>query len=259
MLVVVGCVATAWLYGRGLQALWQHAGRGRGVRGWQAACFVSGLVLVLGALISPLDELAAQLFSAHMSQHLLLLLAAAPLLVLGQPLAAFAWGVPEQLRSELRVLHGLRPMTRPAVAFVLHSFALWAWHAPRLYDAALDNTALHALEHLSFLGTAALFWWALLSSGRAGYGMGVLYVFGMALQSTILGALLTFAGGTWYTAHLSTTAAFGMTPREDQQLAGLIMWIPGGSIYLVSALALFAAWLRESGTPDPAAHRPAHQ
>jgi putative membrane protein len=81
----------------------------------------------------------------------------------------------------------------------------------------------------------------------------------MALQSTLLGALLTFAGGTWYTAHLTTTAAWGVSPQEDQQLAGLIMWIPGGSIYLAAALGLFAAWLKESGTPDPAAHKPARR
>ncbi|HET6317830.1 MAG TPA: cytochrome c oxidase assembly protein [Chloroflexota bacterium] len=259
MLVIVGCVAAAWLYSRGLHALWQHAGQDRGVRRWQAACFVGGLLVLLIALVSPLDELAAALFSAHMVQHLLLLLVAPPLLVLGLPLVAFAWALPESARQSLRIVRYLHRLTWPAAAFVLHSLVLWAWHVPRLYDGAVANPPLHVLEHMSFLGSAVLFWWALLSGARASYGAGVLYVFGMALQSTLLGALLTFAGSVWYTAHVSTTAAFGITPQEDQQLAGLIMWIPGGSIYLACALALFAAWLKESGTPDPAARTPARR
>jgi len=259
MLVIAGCVFAAWLYGRGLRALWQHAGRCRGIRTWQAACFAGGLIILLLALVTPLDEIAAALFSAHMVQHLLLLLAAPPLLVLGQPLVAFAWGLPESSRHGLRQLRYLHPLTAPAAAFVLHSVALWLWHAPRLYDLAVADAAVHVLEHSSFLGTAVLLWWALLCSGRVGYGASVLYVFGLGLQSTALGALLTFAGGTWYTAHLGTTAAWGISPQEDQQLAGLIMWIPGGSIYLAAALGLFAAWLKESGTPDPAAHTRANQ
>ena len=256
MLVIGGCVISAWLYGRGLQALWHNAGRGRGIRLWQAVCFAGGLVILLGTLITPLDEVAAALFSAHMAQHLLLLLVAPPLLVLGLPLVAFAWALPESSRQGLRELRRLHPLTTPPAAFAVHSVALWAWHAPRLYDAAVAEPVVHGLEHVSFLGPAVLFWWVLLSSGRAGRGAGVLYVFGMALQSTLLGALLTFASGTWYTAHLSTTTAWGLSLREDQQLAGLIMWIPGGALYLAAALGLFAAWLKESGTPDPAAPTP---
>jgi cytochrome c oxidase assembly factor CtaG len=249
----------AGLYGRGLQALWRHAGRGRGVRRWQAACFAIGLLTIVIALDSPIDAAAAQLFAAHMVQHLLLMLVAAPLLVLGRPVAVFAWAAPEPARPSFRRLHILYPLTLPAVAFVLHSLALWGWHIPRLYDAAVAEPVLHVIEHVSFFGTAALFWWALLGSGRIGYGAGVLYVFALALQSTVLGALLTFATTPWYTSHLTTTASWGLTPQEDQQLAGLIMWIPGGIVYLGAGLGLFAAWLKQSSTPDPATHTPAGQ
>src|SRR6202022_2913416 len=99
----------------------------------------------------------------------------------------------------------------------------WAWHVPMLYDAALRNRGMHVLEHVSFLGTAVLFWWAVLDGGRVGYRSGVLYVFGLALQSTLLGALLAFAPVPWYTSHAATAPVWGLTPLEDQQVAGLIM------------------------------------
>jgi putative membrane protein len=257
--VLAGVLVAGWLYGRGLRAGWARAGRGRSGRAGRAACFAGGLLAVLVALESPLDGWSDALFAAHMVQHLLLLAVAGPLLALGRPLLPFLWAVPEPSRRGLgawwkaagvprRAWHAL---SRPLAAFGLHSLALWAWHVPPLYEAALATRGLHLAEHLGFLGTALLFWWTLTHAGRAGYGAGVLYVFGMALQSTVLGALLAVARSPWYTSHLATTAAWGLSPLEDQQLAGLIMWVPGGAIYLVAALALFAAWLRD--TPAPVA------
>ena len=143
------------------------------------------------------------------------------------------------------------------MAFVVHSLALWLWHIPSLYDAALAVDWIHVLEHLSFVGTAVLFWWATLHSGRVGYGVAVLFVFALALESTILGALLTFSRGPWYASHLTTAVGWGLSPLEDQQLAGLIMWIPGGLVYLVSALALFSRLFVR--TPGPEPHTPARR
>ncbi|MDQ3809462.1 MAG: cytochrome c oxidase assembly protein [Chloroflexota bacterium] len=261
--LLVGCAALAWWYAGGLRAMWRKAGRGRGVREWQVACYGLGLAALVGALASPLDRAADGLFAAHMVQHLLLLLVAAPLLVLGAPLAPLAWAMPRATRPKLRLLRYLRPLARPPSAFGLHSLALWAWHVPVLYDGAVNNLGVHVAEHLSFVVTGVLFWWALLGGGRAGYGAGVLYVFGLAVQSTLLGALLTFASRPWYTAHLTSTVHWGLSPLDDQQLAGLIMWIPGGSIYLLTALGLFAAWLGEGARsvrrPGPAAHTPARR
>jgi putative membrane protein len=110
------------------------------------------------------------------------------------------------------------------------------------------NNSMHILQHLSFLGTALLFWWALLHSrhGRMGYGIAVLYVFTAAVHSSILGALLTVALSPWYPAYQQTTAVWNLTPLQDQQLAGLMMWVPAGVLYGAAGLALFAAWLREA-------------
>jgi putative membrane protein len=261
---LLGVAIAALAYGRGVTRLWARAGRGRGVSSWQVAWFASGLLIVLIALESPLDGLSAALFAAHMVQHLLLILVAAPLLVLGTPVLPFLWAAPEASRRGLGALwKRLNFLEKPAVAFTLHSLALWAWHLPVLYEAALNNRVVHVLEHLSFLGTAILFWFAVLGPGRAAFGLGVLLVFALALQSTILGALLAFSPTPWYTAHLTSAARWGLSPLEDQQVAGLVMWIPGGSIYLAAALGLFAAWLKETNqparTPDPEAHTPARQ
>jgi putative membrane protein len=249
MLIVGGCLLAAAVYARGVRALWRSAGHGRGIKPWQTACFGGGLVALVLTLESPLDALAGALFSAHMVQHLVLLLIAAPLLVLGAPLAPFVWALTPPARRRVGRLRALRAIATMPAALVLHSLAVWAWHLPSLYDAAIECPPMHVLEHVSFLVTAVLFWWALLGSGRVGYGSGVLYVFAIGLQTTLLGALLTFASAPWYTAHLATTAAWGLSPLDDQQVAGLIMWIPGGVVYLLSALALFGAWLKETTSP----------
>jgi cytochrome c oxidase assembly factor CtaG len=246
---LVSLLLLGMVYARGVRAVWARAGRGRGVRISQVAAFGAGLLSVLLALETPLDVLSEALFAAHMVQHLLLMLVAAPLLALGAPRVALAWGAPPTR------LWRLVP-SRPAVAFALHGLALWAWHVPMLYEAALANRAIHAAEHASFLATGALFWWTLF---HRGYGLGVLYVFGMAVQSTILGALLTFARAPWYTSHLGSTAAWGLTPLEDQQLAGLIMWVPGGLIYLAAALTLFGLWLNAGAGPAPGPSTPARR
>jgi putative membrane protein len=254
---LVGLVALAWLYGLGVRTLWTRAGRGHVVSTRQVGVFGVAILILLLALESPLDALSADLFAAHMVQHLLLILVAGPLLVLGAPLAPLLWSFPEPARRAIgRVLRRLSFSTRPGVAFVLHSLALWTWHAPALYEAALRSRGVHVVEHLSFLLTAILFWWAI----RHARGASLLYLFGLAVESTVLGALLTFADAPWYAAHAATTAQWGLSPLADQQIAGLIMWVPGGVVYLGTGLALLAAWLKQSSwtddTPDREARTP---
>ena len=252
--VLLGLVLIAWLYARGLGALWRRAGVGRGVRRWQAAAFAAGWAALFVALVSPLDALGAALFSAHMSQHLVLVTIAAPLLVLGLPIVPMLWALPEPSRRALGawwrwawVARGAAcALTQPLVAWTLHTVALWVWHLPSLYQAALRSELVHLAEHASFLGTALLFWWTVVHPGprgASGYGLGVLAVFAMAMQSGILGALMTFSPTPWYPAYAATVAAWGLTPLEDQQLGGIIMWVPGGFLYLAAALALFVAWI----------------
>lgn len=262
-LVLALLVCTGGLYARGLARLWRRtrgrtggrrAGRSPKIRSGQAACFALGLVVLVMALLSPLDASSDLLFSAHMTQHELLMLVAAPLLVLGRPLAPVVGGLPAALRRVLvRRLHApavigaARRATGPIFVWLLNAGVLWAWHVPLLYEAALESEAIHWLQHASFLGAAGLFWWALIDGryGRAGHGIAALFVFATALQSSLLAALLTLSPEPWYPIHRLRLAAGGMSAAHDQQLAGLIMWVPAGVLLALIALALFTSWLGE--------------
>jgi putative membrane protein len=253
-LVVGALILSAGLYMLGLGALWGAAGTGHGIRRWQAGAFAGGWSILAIALLSPLHRLGGVLFSAHMVQHELLMVVAAPLLVLGRPVVAWLWGVPLAWRQRLGVWSAAAPVrytwelaTLPSVAWALHALAIWLWHAPGLYQATLDSELVHSLQHTSFLGSALLFWWALLPGrrGRLGAPAGIVYLFTTAIHTTLLGALLTLSSRVWYPLYDNTTAPWGLTALEDQQLAGLIMWVPAGLAYLVAALALAASWLRD--------------
>jgi putative membrane protein len=218
------------------------------------ACFAVGWIALALALVSPLHALGGMLFSAHMAQHEILISVSAPLLVLGKPVIPFIWAFPEAGRKRLAswahiraVASAWRILTAPAVSFVLHAIALWGWHLPGPYQATLTSDLAHSLQHTSFIVTALLFWWTAVGSGGGGVSRGksMLYLFATALHTGALGALLTFSPSPWYPAYATTTAAWGLTALEDQQLGGLIMWIPGGVAYLAATLGIFALWLRE--------------
>ena len=257
----LGLLLLALVYLWGVGTLWRRAGINRGVQYWQVACFLSGILTILIALLSPLDALSEVLFSAHMVQHLLLLLVAPPLFVLSRPWAALLWAFPWTVRRQLGRWQCSRPVryswqiaTLPPVVWVINTVVLWLWYAPALYQAAVANEVVHALEHSSFLMVATLFWWIVIypQGGRRRYGVSLLYVFLTALQGGILGALLTFSTVLWYPVYAPLATAWGMTPLADQQLAGLIMWIPSGILYLLAAALLFIAWLAvlERGMPQ---------
>jgi len=141
-----------------------------------------------------------------------------------------------------------RTISNPLWAWAIHLVALWIWHLPVLFQATLKSDFVHFLQHFSFLASALLFWWALIHGARGflGYGAAVLYVFSTAAHSGLLGALLTLATTVIYPAYAETAPAFGLTALEDQQLGGLIMWIPAGVLYTIAGLALLAGWLREA-------------
>ena len=242
------------VYALGVVRVWRHAGVGRGVTRLQAAAFASGFLVLVGSLSDVMDELSDRWLVAHMAQHELLIVVAAPLIAFGAPLVATLWALPAEARS--RAVHAVRApaivsawmaITAPLTVFLLHAAALWIWHLPALYDLALASESVHVLEHLCFFGTAALFWWGIAHGryGRAGYGAAVVYVFATAAHSGVLGALLTVSPEVWYAPYL-TSHPSGMTPLEDQQLAGLLMWVPAGVAFVAVALALFAGWLRQS-------------
>jgi putative membrane protein len=253
-----GLLLTAWVYWRG------HAsGPRRPIDAWRARCFAGALVALGLALLSPLDALSGALASAHMVQHLLLLLLAAPLLALSAPSSAILRGSPLALRRasgrwrrRLRLTHGnLGVLRHPATVWLVSVGVIWFWHAAGPYDATLDSQLLHVLEHASFLVTAVLFWQVVVGvrgAARVSGGLGVLLVFVMAMQSVFLSVLLTFARTPWYSGYAATTAPWGLDPLTDQRLAGVIMWIPAGGIYLVVALALLVTWIRATEREDVA-------
>jgi Predicted membrane protein len=250
---MVPLTLSAALYGRGAIVL---AGRGHGLvnRRQHVASFAAGWLVVAVALLSPLHEISEQLFSAHMVQHELLMALAAPLLVLGRPLTVMLWGLPRATRRFIAsgVRHPIvrstwRTITRPFDAWLIHGIAIWLWHLPVLFDATLRSESIHAIQHTSFMGSALLFWWSVIhGQRRAARGMSILYLFTTAVHTGVLGALMTFSRTPWYPTYADRATAWGLTPMMDQQLAGLIMWIPASLAYLIAALSIMRHWLRES-------------
>lgn len=222
---------------------------------WRHAALFGGWITLAAALISPLHEVGEQLFSAHMLQHEIMILVSAPLIAAAHPGATFLWAFAPRQRPVmgkwiLRIERSkvIRWFAAPLNAWLLEAAALWLWHIPALYQATLHSDAVHALQHMSFLVTAVLFWSALYGVGRSAmdFGVATLYVFGTAVHCSALGALLTFSTVLWYPAYSETAARWGLSPLQDQQLGGLIMWIPSGVVFLVIALALTARWIVES-------------
>lgn len=244
--------ASLAMYALGLMRLWRKAGTGRGVNVPQAAAFAAGWVALAAALVSPLDALGQLLFSAHMVQHELMMVVAAPLLVLGRPLAVWTWGLPSPWRRRTAAITRHRAvalpwqvLTRPTLAWALHGLVLWIWHMPRFFDAALASDGIHTLQHISFFGTALLFWWPpLVGASRAGEGLAMFYLFTTMVHTAALGALLTLAPTPWYPAYAASAGTLGFDLLTDQQLGGLIMWVPAGLAYLVVGLIVAARALQ---------------
>ncbi|MBV9268174.1 MAG: cytochrome c oxidase assembly protein, partial [Acidobacteriaceae bacterium] len=245
--VIIPLVVSAVLYAIGSR-------RDVGSTNLRKSCFWLGWLTVAIALVSPLHPLGEVLFSAHMVQHEILMLLSAPLLVLSRPLVTFLWALPFNWRRTLG-----RFSKRPAVtatwtffttaftAWWIHAVAIWTWHLPFLFDLTLKSDLAHTAQHLSFFVSALLFWWALFyAHGRRAHGSAVLYLFTTAVHTDILGALLTFAPHIWYPPYSHTTQAWNLTPLQDQQIGGLIMWVPANLVYIAAGLTLFAAWLKES-------------
>lgn len=252
--VVLPLTLSIVLYALGVARLWARFGAGHGVRTWQAGCFAMAWLLLVIGLVSPLHWLGERLFTAHMIEHEILMAIAAPLLVVARPLGGMLWALPKPWRSRVgRIGRGplgrpiWRRLTEPIYATILQGAAIWIWHAPVLYELALANAFVHWLQHLSFFFTAILFWWSLLNGRVRAYGAAVFYLFATALHSGFLGILLSLARRPIYPRQTSAAPQWGLTQMEDQQLAGLIMWVPGGLIYAGAALALAGLWIARSG------------
>ena len=241
--LLLGLIVFALIYAVGIWTL-------RLAHRWEIAAFAAGWILLAVSLASPLEEWAEKSLAAHMIQHELLMVAAAPLLVLGRVDFVLLALAPRRRRRaavwRLRMFRVNAPM-----AWMLYAVALWAWHLPTFYEAAVESPLLHAAEHLSLLVAALLFWWAVLDR-RLGYGAASLFVFTTALHKNLFGALLFFLPRVRYPSY-----GAGATALEEQQLAGLVMWVPGGVVLAVTALFLVFRWLEESERRVVERERPA--
>ena len=255
-LVLVPMVTVAGLYAIGTASLWRRAGVGRGVPVWRAHLFALGIVALIVALVSPLDPSADVSFALHMVQHMLLVVVAAPLIALGQGGVALLRAIGAPMRRPVASMRHLRRMVATVpVATVLHGATIWIWHAPGPYQAAIADDLIHYLEHLSMFATGVLFWWSAFNAGRQaplGYGAGVAAMFVTMIHTGMLGILITLAPAPLYATYAAAEPLLGLSALEDQQLAGIIMLLPGGIAYLAGGLALLAAWLAaaEHRRPD---------
>lgn len=249
----------AWVYARGIRRArplpeGARAARGQAGARRQTAAAVAGWLALVVALVSPLDALGGVLFSAHMAQHQVLLAVAAPLVILGRPIAAMLRGLPARWRGRAATIvrsGPVRLLLEPGMlgAWVFHAIVIWIWHIPALYARAVENEIVHVIQHTCFLAAAFVYWQSVLRGWQRrapmGAGLGVLSLFLTSLHAGALGALITFAPTAFFTPYLETAPLWGLTPLEDQQLAGLLMWIPGGVAYLVATVALATLLVRE--------------
>jgi putative membrane protein len=255
--IVVGIALAAGLYARGWRRLRSRGRGGRILRPWRAWCYGAGLATVAIALLSPIGTFDSLFFFMHMTQHVLLIMIAAPLLWLGAPMVPTLWAFSRRNRRKLgRLFHEAHPvhrvfhaLTQPGIALALYVLVLFVWHYPPLYDAAQGRTLVHDLEHAMFFGSALLFWWPVIhpSGGkrRLSYGAGILYIFPAKIAGFVLGAGLTLSSAPYYTTFADSPRIWGLTPLGDQQLGGLIMWVAGGLLYIIPLLVLVLMMMQE--------------
>ena len=243
------------LFGIGGWRLRGRSGHGKNELDRRILLFAAGWIVLAGSVVSPLHEAGERSFTMHMIEHELIMLVAALLLVLARPLPVMLWALPHQARTGLGGLTQQgwfsaqwRFVSGAVVATILQAIALWAWHMPPLFNRALGHAGWHVAQHLSFLVTALLFWWAMTHGrGRHSYGVSAGCLFVTALAGGMLGALMSFSSSPWYESYAAMgMTPIGLTPIEDQQLAGLVMWIPGGLVHMGAAVYFLYKWLKAS-------------
>ncbi|HEX9704353.1 MAG TPA: cytochrome c oxidase assembly protein [Gemmatimonadales bacterium] len=232
-----------------LGGLYVYLGGLRARRG-RVLAFGGGLLVVFGALNGPLHNLSdAYLFSAHMAQHLVLTLLFPPLLLYGTP----AWVARPMLKPRW-VTALARVVLRPVVAAALFTAPIVLWHVPRFYEAALRNHDLHILQHLVFLVTAVLMWWPVLSPvpelPRLPYPGQMLYLFLLGIPMSVTGALITLSDSVLYPFYAEAPRVWELSALADQQIGGLLMWVPGGLVLWGAMTVVWFRWSAREATGD---------
>ncbi|MBW8742930.1 MAG: cytochrome c oxidase assembly protein [Sphingomonas sp.] len=240
------------LYGVGLARLGWRSRQGQARLRREARLFGAGWLVLAIALVSPLHEAGERSFTMHMIEHELIMLVAALLLAISGAGPVLLWGLPAGARRGIgRLLHApaiktsWKSVSGPWIATALQAIALWLWHAPALFDRALASEGWHIVQHLSFLVTALLFWWSIdHTQARRRIGVAVFCLLLTACVGAALGALMALSSSPWYAGYAAMgMTPYGLTPEQDQQMAGLIMWIPGGIVHMGAALVILYRWL----------------
>ena len=235
------------------------------VKGWRLAAYLAGLFFVGLALLSPIDSLGGQLFFMHMIQHLLMIMIAPPLLLIANPMPFLLWGLPPVWRKSVgrglsKLLHrksgfrqGVRSATAPGIVWLVWVISVFGWHDPQAYQAAIRLEWLHDVEHLSFFISSMTFWWLVTGAGphihkQMGLWGRIAFVLIAVPPNMALGAVLAFVGRAVYPYYEAVPRLWGLTAVTDQQIGGVIMWIPGSMMFIFAALILVAReFSREEG------------
>ncbi|MBI3537244.1 MAG: cytochrome c oxidase assembly protein [Chloroflexi bacterium] len=244
--ILLGLAALCGAYGLSIGRLRHRFQNSTSTPPRQIAIFFAGVMIIFFALVSPIDAMGDHyLFSFHMTQHLLLTLVMPPLLLLGTP----AWMIEPLLRSRFFYALG-RWITSALPALSIFNLLFGFYHLPALYDLSLRNEILHLIVHLALMISAVITWMPICSPTkilpRLPHSAQVLYLFIAAIPPTILGAIITFSDRVLYPTYLAAPRVFGISALEDQQSAGLIMWLPGATIYLIALTIVFFKWFNHS-------------
>jgi len=254
-LTVAGLSVLFALYTRGL---WLSKGRsGNLFPWWRPTLFYIGWLALLAGAVSPIDGLSGDLFLMHMIQHMLLMMVGPPLILLGAPVVPVLRGLPDVVRYKLaipllqmrRVRKGLFFVASPLLAWLFFVFTLWIWHIPSVYNNAIQNEALHLLQHSVFIGAGVFFWWTVIDPvrlrARLAYGLRLRYLFRATAQNIALGGIITFSPDVLYTYYERVPRTWGISVADDQTMAGLILWIPGAMMYFTALATIFLVLLRK--------------
>ena len=223
---------------------------GARVVGWRVACFMGAQVILFVTLLSPLDGIGElHLFWVHMIQHMILVLVVSPLILLGVP----GWMIDRLVQQRMVRVVAYR-LTRPIAALLISQFILIAWHVPATFEAALGDRHVHHLEHLSFMIAGVLMWWPMLSRSRALPGSEpvwlIPYLFVLPIPTSILGAMITFAREVIYESYALAPRLWNLSALRDQEISGLIMWVPGKLIFWLVMGVIFYRWFDSETKSD---------
>lgn len=258
VLTVAGALYLAgWLRVRGRSGNRKNRSRWQLGAGWRPLAYLGGLFILAVALMSPIDVLGAQLFTMHMVQHVLLVMVVPPLLLLANPLPSLLWGLPMNVRVRAGPILGrravfrrwLRKISGPGIVWMTFVVIFWGWHDPAVYTLALSNAFIHDLEHITFFLVAMFFWWHVVGAGprihRRLSSVGrAAYVLSAIPPTMIAGIAIAFATKPLYSYYEAMPRLWGLSALEDQQIAGVIMWVPGSMMYMIAALILIGRWLQ---------------